>query len=109
FFFFQAEDGIRDRTVTGVQTCALPIYRRWRRPRVTRVNVRERVRIGPDLHLGGVILRRRLPRERRGRARIRVARLAHRRGAAEEIGRASGRERGWRGGGAGGGDEDSGW
>src|SRR5699024_11717998 len=38
-FFFQAEDGIRDRNVTGVQTCALPIvfgtdmngkdYRRW--------------------------------------------------------------------------------
>src|SRR5437867_5438009 len=27
FFFFQAEDGIRDRTVTGVQTCALPISR----------------------------------------------------------------------------------
>src|SRR5215470_15350961 len=26
FFFFQAEDGIRDATVTGVQTCALPIY-----------------------------------------------------------------------------------
>src|SRR5207245_3222132 len=25
FFFFQAEDGIRDATVTGVQTCALPI------------------------------------------------------------------------------------
>ena len=24
--FFQAEDGIRDRDVTGVQTCALPIY-----------------------------------------------------------------------------------
>src|SRR5205085_9210064 len=38
FFFFQAEDGIRDLTVTGVQTCALPIsrkahgYRRQRRP-----------------------------------------------------------------------------
>src|SRR2546430_4030332 len=29
FFFFQAEDGIRDLTVTGVQTCALPICRRW--------------------------------------------------------------------------------
>src|SRR5699024_11570061 len=32
-FFFQAEDGIRDRNVTGVQTCALPIFmgeRRWR-------------------------------------------------------------------------------
>src|SRR5699024_11832148 len=27
FLFFQAEDGIRDRNVTGVQTCALPIYR----------------------------------------------------------------------------------
>src|SRR2546425_11132854 len=25
FFFFQAEDGIRDKLVTGVQTCALPI------------------------------------------------------------------------------------
>src|SRR4030042_2514339 len=42
-FFFQAEDGIRDVAVTGVQTCALPISRsrrwcrcpgchRWRRP-----------------------------------------------------------------------------
>src|SRR2546430_12086702 len=28
FFFFQAEDGIRDLTVTGVQTCALPISSR---------------------------------------------------------------------------------
>ena len=26
FFFFQAEDGIRDISVTGVQTCALPIF-----------------------------------------------------------------------------------
>src|SRR5690554_7059118 len=34
-FFFQAEDGIRDADVTGVQTCALPICSRvapWRRP-----------------------------------------------------------------------------
>src|SRR2546429_7295133 len=30
FFFFQAEDGIRDVAVTGVQTCALPISRRDR-------------------------------------------------------------------------------
>src|SRR5215213_8121288 len=42
FFFFQAEDGIRDWSVTGVQTCALPILRAreprsWpRRPRVPR-------------------------------------------------------------------------
>src|SRR5439155_3605230 len=39
FFFFQAEDGIRDGHVTGVQTCALPIFalwqvhRSWNRPR----------------------------------------------------------------------------
>src|SRR5205809_6168522 len=36
FFFFQAEDGIRDVAVTGVQTCALPIstdsHRGGRRP-----------------------------------------------------------------------------
>src|SRR2546430_10986365 len=31
FFFFQAEDGIRDLTVTGVQTCALPICCRAQR------------------------------------------------------------------------------
>src|SRR5437762_10771888 len=29
FFFFQAEDGIRDTSVTGVQTCALPILADW--------------------------------------------------------------------------------
>src|SRR2546422_5631349 len=29
FFFFQAEDGIRDVAVTGVQTCALPISVVW--------------------------------------------------------------------------------
>src|SRR5256885_3389059 len=29
FFFFQAEDGIRDYKVTGVQTCALPIAGDW--------------------------------------------------------------------------------
>src|SRR5690606_41009206 len=32
FFFFQAEDGIRDFHVTGVQTCALPIWSRPVRP-----------------------------------------------------------------------------
>src|SRR5260370_23580262 len=31
FFFFQAEDGIRDSSVTGVQTCALPISHAKRR------------------------------------------------------------------------------
>src|SRR5260221_1458401 len=33
FFFFQAEDGIRDHCVTGVQTCALPISSRRRHTR----------------------------------------------------------------------------
>src|SRR2546425_11244815 len=32
FFFFQAEDGIRDKLVTGVQTCALPIFFTGRLP-----------------------------------------------------------------------------
>src|SRR2546430_3231041 len=47
-FFFQAEDGIRDLTVTGVQTCALPIsaacgrchgpiFERWKRTRMANV------------------------------------------------------------------------
>src|SRR5699024_11361899 len=30
YFFFQEEDGIRDRNVTGVQTCALPIFTRMK-------------------------------------------------------------------------------
>src|SRR2546430_9456710 len=51
FFFFQAEDGIRDLTVTGVQTCALPIYREsicCRHP-TTRIapKCRPRTRFGP--------------------------------------------------------------
>ena len=39
FFFFQAEDGIRDDLVTGVQTCALPIWdlREYREIRELRV------------------------------------------------------------------------
>src|SRR5699024_12071673 len=36
FFFFQAEDGIRDRNVTGVQTCALPISSCTRSSVITR-------------------------------------------------------------------------
>src|SRR2546430_15149101 len=60
FFFFQAEDGIRDLTVTGVQTCALPIsvvgvrrsqtQRQSARPRVAAGRV---VRAGRASHKGG--------------------------------------------------------
>src|SRR2546430_7499898 len=47
FFFFQAEDGIRDLTVTGVQTCALPIFYGGARARSAHaVDVRE-----PDPHV----------------------------------------------------------
>src|SRR2546430_3026979 len=42
FFFFQAEDGIRDLTVTGVQTCALPICRA--RPQAADLEEREEAR-----------------------------------------------------------------
>src|SRR2546421_1028388 len=51
FFFFQAEDGIRDLIVTGVQTCALPIYDRARLPRLRAADGRdhrERTLRGPQ-------------------------------------------------------------
>src|SRR5690606_40464587 len=52
FFFFQAEDGIRDFHVTGVQTCALPIYSSWRchvgTPSRRRVCVNSTVSVDPD-------------------------------------------------------------
>src|SRR5690606_39813686 len=53
-FFFQAEDGIRDFHVTGVQTCALPIFARTR--------TRGRARICPDAWLWSGF-RRRLPHQ----------------------------------------------
>src|SRR5437867_8840593 len=46
-FFFQAEDGIRDRTVTGVQTCALPICLRPHEGFVLMPNTVEAYRVGP--------------------------------------------------------------
>src|SRR2546428_5586974 len=42
FFFFQAEDGIRDLIVTGVQTCALPIF----------IDLSDRPRVRPSLFVG---------------------------------------------------------
>src|SRR6266487_5161796 len=46
FFFFQAEDGIRDGRVTGVQTCALPISRDRQPARPRRRGRRRRGRGG---------------------------------------------------------------
>src|SRR5439155_8703216 len=38
YFFFQAEDGIRDGHVTGVQTCALPIFKEQNHFEVLAIN-----------------------------------------------------------------------
>src|SRR5690606_40359626 len=54
FFFFQAEDGIRDFHVTGVQTCALPIYTpRLIVPLPTRDQTRAAERSASECYHGG--------------------------------------------------------
>src|SRR5216684_7047508 len=57
FFFFQAEDGIRDVAVTGVQTCALPISDDLPQARAERAVRGHRPRAlrgrGQAVHLGG--------------------------------------------------------
>src|SRR5690348_9015513 len=57
-FFFQAEDGIRDGRVTGVQTCALPILRAMDQPSVDGINTfmvsREARRAGFKVALSGL-------------------------------------------------------
>src|SRR5437867_10884233 len=76
YFFFQAEDGIRARTVTGVQTCALPISV----PASSRTRSRDR---SPSRGPG------RAPPVQQGEHR----RDEHEGGDGGEIGRASCRER----------------
>src|SRR2546425_12933591 len=110
FFFFQAEDGIRDKLVTGVQTCALPIYdigcqtvlgRRGRRDRADGGDGHSAAP-GAALLLGeelGEVARGGRARERHGVDRARGERLPQAAGAVldapglVEIGRASCRER----------------
>src|SRR2546429_3465941 len=86
-FFFQAEDGIRDVAVTGVQTCALPISLRAR--------ARRRSRGGDGraaLRRSAAAAARREPERGAGRPpRPRPRRVAGGRGG--QIGRASCRER----------------
>src|SRR5206468_7392655 len=101
FFFFQAEDGIRDLIVTGVQTCALPISgwsgsrsaRRWRPPRSRARGRRPPGAAGP-LPTPAPACPPSSRRARRPSARGRG-------GGRAEIGRASCRERGEVAGGAG--------
>src|SRR5438034_10558428 len=51
FFFFQAEDGIRDHCVTGVQTCALPISKPARLRLSASEKTPAKTRITPGLFL----------------------------------------------------------
>ena len=51
FFFFQAEDGIRDAKVTGVQTCALPIYHQLGTPIVSNIGVPQGDCLSPILFI----------------------------------------------------------
>src|SRR5687767_15300749 len=58
FFFFQAEDGIRDKLVTGVQTCALPIYRYvFHVPYVDQVRLERRTELRECSPVGQLFLR----------------------------------------------------
>src|SRR6266481_7875822 len=60
FFFFQAEDGIRDGTVTGVQTCALPISLQILKERYEPGGDTGRITLVHDGEEGGIILSGRL-------------------------------------------------
>src|SRR2546429_9837708 len=81
FFFFQAEDGIRDVAVTGVQTCALPIYGRI--PVVQRQSLRAVLR-GPNTLGAGWLAIHFLDRETRKRGQILTTAPAKKRAAARE-------------------------
>src|SRR2546421_7821942 len=88
FFFFQAEDGIRDLIVTGVQTCALPIFHQ--RARVLAAMTRMHA-ITPEERAEA----ERTPLEAPGDASTeRQATVSAAAQGAKEIGRASCRERG---------------
>src|SRR5438093_5398136 len=86
FFFFQAEDGIRDWSVTGVQTCALPIWAQDSVLRIAQVrgtiNVRSKTgpnRLGAAVRQGGIDSSPALDVLRAGRSST-VAEAGHRRG-----------------------------
>src|SRR5699024_11539348 len=107
-FFFQAEDGIRDRNVTGVQTCALPISSST--PIVVRSSFHTTIGVLEGLleyeRSGGAVP----VAEARGRAEeyLLLRGLCRRASTGEEIGRASWRGRGGGGDGGGSGVEGGG-
>src|SRR5438128_11221721 len=90
FFFFQAEDGIRDATVTGVQTCALPISNptcqacdSTQNPTVAEKSISrsEERRVGKGVDLGGrrIIKKKKKRKKRKGTNRCRRKRENKRR------------------------------
>src|SRR5439155_17079727 len=83
-FFFQAEDGIRDGHVTGVQTCALPIYLK-QIGKVPLLNARQEVELAKRIE-AGLFADQKLAEDSRNLS-------AEARFDLEEIGRASCRER----------------
>src|SRR3989441_7351810 len=71
-FFFQAEDGIRDKLVTGVQTCALPICQ----DEAGQVDKHARPEPGSRVgRAGGKIAKFRVKREGKQSPKVRVQRL----------------------------------
>src|SRR2546430_3569262 len=86
FFFFQAEDGIRDLTVTGVQTCALPIS--------AEEQAQRRQRHGEIVDVGGMAAAAPGKQRQGGGDTEHPAVKGHAAFPEPEIGRASCRERG---------------
>src|SRR5690606_39896364 len=92
FFFFQAEDGIRDFHVTGVETCALPISLysiRWTRSHLSPLRAPS-MRRGPSPRFTIVAVKK---SRRRPSGAVPIWRSAIGAKARSEIGRASCRER----------------
>src|SRR5437588_7865323 len=95
FFFFQAEDGIRDHCMTGVQTCALPIFvqEALANLMMNRTSFVIAHRLSTIRRADAIIVLECRPGGCRTRGRRSSARPTRRRRGPTEIGRASCRER----------------
>src|SRR5256885_12118970 len=82
-FFFQAEDGIRDYKVTGVQTCALPIYRLGIRDRIHLTFIEREPQLPRGKHAPAHVLARIDPVRAQNSVRENKRRRAHARRSEE--------------------------